>query len=71
MVFTEYLTKEGERWDWIAWTTLGSPYAYEVIIRANPQYRDLLKLPAGVRLLIPVEEVVTPTQTVTLPPWRR
>ncbi len=72
MEFTEYITRQEQRWDTIAWETYGDPYGYEPILMANPQYRGLVKLPAGTRLQIPVLPEATPTLSAELlPPWKR
>lgn len=70
----EHITTQGDRWDTLAWRYYGNPYAYSVIIEANPDLDISTVLPSGVRVLIPVLTVST-AQAVTsndsLPPWKR
>ena len=70
--FQEYVTREGDRWDVIAWLYYRNPFDYERIIRANPEYIGLLTLRSGLTLRVPVVEDETPTiAPANLPPWRR
>ena len=70
--FRTYQTRAGDRWDLIAHAEYANSYAYERIIQANPMYRDVLSLPGGVSLKIPVVEDAAPALTAEqLPPWRR
>jgi phage tail protein X len=64
----EYITIQGDMWDGIAKKTLGSEYYMSELIDANPDYRETVIFPAGVRLTIP--EVSTPVPEL-LPPWKR
>mgnify|MGYP001233819632 CR=1 FL=1 len=65
----EYVTVQGDMWDSIAKKTLGSEYYMDVLMEANPDYRQIVVFPANVKLVIPdVETEETPD---TLPPWRR
>ena len=52
MEFIEYLVKQGDRWDTIAYEMYGDPYLYETIITANRQYLGLPYPPAGAILQI-------------------
>lgn len=72
MEFIEYRTLEGQRWDTIAYAALNDPYGYPAIIEANPQWRSVATLPAGVVLRVPVSEIAEPTiAPENLPPWKR
>ncbi len=65
----EYLTKDGDRWDSIAYQFYGDPYLYEPILLANPEYMDRLSLPAGLKLRIPIL-YIEETSEVS-PPWQK
>ncbi len=69
--YIEHITADGDRWDFLAWKYYGDPYAYEGIIRANPEIPIIPILPAGIRLLIPVLDPPTTTVPVPdgMPPW--
>lgn len=68
--FVEYVTKEGDRWDLIAWRMYGDPYAYEPIIAANPDIPIRPVLEAGLRVLVPVRDQAKVAEA-DLPPWKR
>lgn len=67
--YLSHTTREGERWDQLAFTYYGDAHRYEAIIRANPQVPLTRSLPAGLTLRIPVLEEQTSTED--LPPWMR
>ncbi len=68
-MYLTHITKEGERWDQLAWKYYGDPMGYERIAVANPHVPLAPTLPGAVRMLIPVIEEA---QTVLeLPPWKR
>lgn len=54
--FIEYQTQDGDRWDIVAWKMYGDPYAYEGILRANPDVAAEPVLEGGVTLRIPILE---------------
>ena len=71
--FVEFVTLEGDRWDAIAYRMYGDPFAFERIIRANPDIPNRPVLPGGLRILVPVitrEEAGLVDETA-VPPWRR
>ena len=68
MEYIEYITKDGDRWDLIAYEMYGNAYDYKRILEANPEYRDLLILPAGIKLKIPVI-LEDDTRKEIKPPW--
>ena len=68
-----YVTKAGDRWDWISYQFYGTCDLYKEIQKANPNLSlDLIAspiLPAGVELVIP--DIETPNTVEELPPWKR
>ncbi|MBE3586572.1 MAG: tail protein X [Thermoanaerobacter sp.] len=64
----EYVTIQGDMWDGIAKKTLGSEYYMTDLIDANPDYREIIIFPAGIRLVIPDISIPIPQ---ILPPWKR
>lgn len=68
MEYIEYTTKDGDRWDLIAYEMYGSAYDYKRILEANPQYKDITIFKAGITLKIPVIEEKDTIQEVK-PPW--
>jgi len=69
--YIEHVTREGERWDQLAWHYYGDPHAYERIILANPTVPITPLLPSGVMLLIPLVEETDAVSGEELPPWKR
>lgn len=69
--YREIVTREGERWDLLAWRYYGDPLRYEPIVVANPQVAIAPILPSGTRLQIPVLPRATATAAADLPPWKR
>ncbi len=65
----EYTTVEGDTFDSLALMFYNEEKLASEIIKANPDYCDVLIFDAGVKLTIP--EVSTVTLPATLPPWRR
>ena len=63
-----YTTKQGDRWDLIAFRVLGNENYMSQLLEANKQHREVYIFSAGVELSIPeiAEETVS-----TAPPWRR
>jgi len=70
--YTEYLTMQGDRWDTVAFKAYGDATMVQPIIEANKEVYLTEILPAGVRLLVPIIEVVdNQTDPALLPPWKR
>ncbi len=70
--YYEYITKEGDRWDLVAYEFYGDATRYEPIVRAN--FFDVgIKpiLPGGLKLRIPVLELKNHIPPEELPPWKR
>lgn len=68
--FYSYITKDGDRWDLIAYKYYKNPSMYEEIIKANPNVPIEPILSAGINLKIPVLEENT-TIKFDLPPWKK
>ena len=70
--YLEIVTRDGDRWDSLAWRYYGDPYRYEPLIAANPHAPIVPILPSGLRLAVPVLTApTTPTAPADLPPWKR
>lgn len=71
MKFTEYTTKEGQRWDAIAWECYGNVDLQPLLFEANPGVALIDELPGGLVLRVPVVEPVEQSNPELLPPWKR
>jgi phage tail protein X len=69
--FVAYVTRDGDRWDGIAFQHYGDATAYEPIVRANPQVPIRPVLEGGLTLRIPVRLDATSLEDPGLPPWKR
>lgn len=63
-----YTTKQGDRWDMIAFKVLGNENYMSQLLAANKKHREVFIFPAGVVLNIPE---ITEETASTAPPWRR
>lgn len=63
-----YTTKQGDRWDMIAYKLWGNEHYMSELLAANKQYRDVFIFSAGVELTVPE---ITEAASSVLPPWRR
>jgi phage tail protein X len=70
MANTRYTTKQGDRWDTVAYKAYGDASKYSVIVDANPFVPKGVILPAGIQLNIPVLERDSVNESL-LPPWKR
>ena len=63
-----YTTVQGDMWDSIAFTQLGSEaYAGDLMLK-NQAYLDYYTFPAGIVLTLPEETTELPS---ALPPWKQ
>ena len=69
MDYYEYITKDGDRWDLIAYDFYANSTLYEPIITANPDIPITPILPSGLKLKIPVIDDSNEIEFI-LPPWR-
>ena len=67
--YLEYDTEYGDTFDSIAFQFYTDEQLSSEIIRANPDYADVVVFDDGVTLKIPVFD--TASLPDTLPPWRR
>lgn len=65
-----YITKDGDRWDLIAYEMYGDPYLYEQIVLANFQYAKNLSFQAGIMLKIPIIYIENEDDVEVSPPWQ-
>lgn len=69
-MFITHITKEGERWDTIAWHYYRDVTKMSLLIESNPCVPIGDLLPAGLMLLVPIVE--RPESSFEeLPPWKR
>ncbi|MDX5091631.1 tail protein X, partial [Lactobacillus crispatus] len=54
-----YTTNAGDMWDLIALKTLGSEYDMDLLIDANPTYRETVIFSSGIVLHVPEEKKET------------
>jgi len=67
---TEYITKEGDRWDSISYKMYGDVYKIDELIKANPGVPVNGKLEAGLTLKVPILSEKEADKT-SLPPWKK
>lgn len=65
----EHITAEGDTFDRLALLYFNDEKLASEIIKANPDYCDVLIFEAGVTLTIPAGSTVSLPES--LPPWRR
>ena len=65
---TKYVTVAGDTFDIISYKVFENGAYTDRIIKANPQFRQIVTFPAGVTLNIPEAE---PSVDNGLPPWKR
>lgn len=70
MKYTEYVTKEADRWDLIAYEFYGNAKKYEAIIAANPDIPITPILESGLIIKIPeIDDSSENANIEDLPPW--
>lgn len=62
-----YTTIQGDMWDGIARKVYGYERHMNVLLDANPEYRDIWVFPSDIVLKCPEVSAVKPSR---LPPWR-
>ena len=68
--FYNYVTKDNDRWDLIAYKFYNDSTKYELIIKANPDIPITPVLESGIKLKIPVL-VEKETISFITPPWKK
>jgi len=63
-----HVTAQGDMWDSIAYTQLGSIAHTDKLMELNQQYLAYYIFPAGITLELPDIVAESPT---SLPPWKR
>ena len=63
----KYTTIQGDMWDGIARKVYGHERHMNVLLSANPEYRDIWVFPSDIVLKCPEVYAVKPSR---LPPWR-
>jgi phage tail protein X len=64
-----YTSIQGDSWDVLAFDIYGSEKLAYLLLRENPQYHELVYLPAGLTLTIP--DTPVGKTNVPRPPWVR
>ena len=67
---TRYITKQGDRWDLIAYKAYGDATMIDILITANPGIPVDPILPEGITLNIPIVDEPEVDKSL-LPPWKR
>lgn len=71
MEYLTHITKNGDRWDLLAYKYYGKAFAVEFLLDANPAHAKQTILPSGIKLIIPVlsQEQLNPEQESVVA-WR-
>jgi len=71
MEYLTHKTKDGDRWDLLAYEYYGNAFATEILLDANPEYANLTSLPFALSIKIPLvdNDAINPPQTGVVP-WR-
>lgn len=69
--FVKYTTKEGDRWDLIAYRAYGDANKAAELMLENPSVAADPILDSGLVLKVPVFEGIEETFLDDLPPWKR
>ena len=70
--FVEYVTKQGDRWDTIAFKAYGDASLVNGLIEAKPTIVISAILEAGTRVIVPIlESGEIQIDSELLPPWKR
>jgi phage tail protein X len=71
MDYLVHQTKDGDRWDLLAWHYYGDALRFEVIVVANPHVPIVPILDAGLQLAIPILVEEETVAAEDLPPWKQ
>lgn len=67
--YKSYITRSGDTYDMLAIALYDDEKKASFIIKANPKHMGTLIFEAGVKLRIPILDIIDIPET--LPPWRR
>ncbi len=70
MDYKIHITTYGQYWDEIAKKYYGDEKLMTIFLEANPQYSNLEKLPANIKIKVPIIEAPKTTEK-KLPIWKR
>lgn len=65
----EYVTRQGDMWDSIAYRLFGTSGQTHELIKANPEYINTYIFESGITLRVP--ELKSVIDTSMYPPWKR
>ncbi|MDD3236804.1 MAG: tail protein X [Candidatus Gastranaerophilales bacterium] len=68
--YKEHITKQGDRWDTIAYKYYGDCFKYAPLVMANPTVAISPIIPTGIKLIVPVLSDIDATNE-DLPPWKQ
>lgn len=68
---TTYTTQQGDTWDIISKLVYGDEHYFDVLIKANINYRKVVIFPYGIELTIPEIDTASTEYEENLPPWKR
>lgn len=72
MAVSQYIVKEGDKWDTVAFKAYGDSTRVSGIIEANPSVPITAVLIAGTPLVVPIlEDGEILIDSELLPPWKR
>lgn len=69
--YVEYITRQNDTWDIVAWKHYGDALRFQPIVEANPHVPITPLLPSGIVLAVPMLQFSPPVDTTKLPPWRQ
>ena len=64
-----YVTKQGDMWDAISYSQLGSVKYTDALMNANREYLGVFVFSFGIELILP--DVSTTVTESDMPPWKR
>jgi phage tail protein X len=67
----EYLAPQGAVWDWISWKHYGDERYIDVLLKANPTLRRIVRFEVPTLIIIPDKPIVPSNSVTQLPPWKQ
>jgi nucleoid-associated protein YgaU len=68
---TSYTTQQGDTWDIISKRLYGDEHYFDVLIKANIDYRKIVVFPYGIVLNVPDIDTASTEYDANMPPWKR